>query len=658
MRQIFCYSNRLFASKSDLPAARFVFAFLLMIAGFSVNAFEIDLRTARIDANPVNESQRRAAKELEKHLSMIAKDRKAGGAVDASVIFVIGKVAPGFSEASEHEARAETVGGKIYFWGDDSGLHVKPPKISSQRWGTLYAVYGFLEKVLGVKWVGPGDRGIVRAERDTVNVPDGWSYRFFPPLEVSRIAEYTGRPASLLSSRNISSTPTALRVSEEQARRFGHDWEQWMRRLRHQTRKRFPSGHAFTDWNRRFAATKPELLALDEKGRRGFPGEHEKDSSRARWMKLCVSNPAVADQIIADWRARGTNEYLNICPNDAFNFCRCEGCRAWDADRPGEDFNAHKTDRYVKFWNRVTEKARAVRPDVTVVTYLYSSYRFPPRREKLQHAENMLFSIVPALNDDSEGLIGKWRAIGLKRYFVRPNYLCCYTAPVRGLERFFCEDFKRNLAGGMIGVDEDNCPRPPAQFEFYTLGRLIAEPDLPFETIEAEYMSQYGAAAPEMKEYFARVRMRGEAGRNKDVEANMRKLSGVKETILDDSQLYGAVYAAHTDEDYAGDLEVVKRALAHDNLSGLERWRVNRVRAMIENARLTRRFIYARDKMKVPEFAKLGRELIMKRIELKDEIDDKCWGAVFRGYPAEVRWWMRIKDKYLKEFWNGETPNN
>jgi hypothetical protein len=159
-----------------------------------------------------------------------------------------------------------------------------------------------------------------------------------------------------------------------------------------------------------------------------------------------------------------------------------------------------------------------------------------------------------------------------------------------------------------------------------------------------------------MKEYFARVRVRGEAGRNKDVEANMRKLSGVKETILDDSQLYGAVYAAHTDEDYAGDLEAVKRALAHDNLSELERWRVNRVRAMIENARLTRKFIYARDKMKVPEFAKLGRELIMKRIELKDEIDDKCWGAVFRGYPAEVRWWMWIKDKYLKEFWEPPVP--
>ena len=55
--------------------------------------------------------------------------------------------------------------------------------------------------------------------------------------------------------------------------------------------------------------------------------------------------------------------------------------------------------------------------------------------------------------------------------------------------------------------------------------------------------------------------------------------------------------------------------------------------------------------MKQPEFAKVGRELILKRIELKDAIYDTRWESVFRGYPAEIRWWMWIRDKYLKEFW-------
>ena len=53
-------------------------------------------------------------------------------------------------------------------------------------------------------------------------------------------------------------------------------------------------------------------------------------------------------------------------------------------------------------------------------------------------------------------------------------------------------------------------------------------------------------------------------------------------------------------------------------------------------------------------FARQGGYL--KRIELKDEIDDINWGAVFRGYPAEIRWWMWIKDKHLKEFWEPSAP--
>jgi hypothetical protein len=209
----------------------------------------------------------------------------------------------------------------------------------------------------------------------------------------------------------------------------------------------------------------------------------------------------------------------------------------------------------------------------------------------------------------------------------------------------------------MIGVDEDNTPRPQVLFETYTIGRLIAEPDLPFETIESDFLQQYGSAASEMKQYYARVRAREAIGFAKNLEKKMRKQNGETSEIFDETHLYGTAFTAHTEADYDGDLEIVKRALSHDDLSETERWRVNRVRAMIENARLTRKFIYARDSMKAPEFAKVGRELILKRIELRDEIDDVNWGSVFRGFPSEVRWWMWIKDKYLKEFWEPTVPS-
>ena len=110
-------------------------------AVFEALAFEIDLRTARVEMpeRVENTSQRRAVQELKKHLSMIAPERN-DSAFPPTPVFVIGKVAPGCSEASEFESRACAVGGKIYFWGDDGAVYVKPPRISSQRWGTLYAV--------------------------------------------------------------------------------------------------------------------------------------------------------------------------------------------------------------------------------------------------------------------------------------------------------------------------------------------------------------------------------------------------------------------------------------------------------------------------------------------------------------------------------------
>ena len=617
-------------------------AFAAMFTSLASLGFEVDLRTARIETSTTNESQGLAVQELEKHLALMVGGRIASS--EGSAVFVVGKVAPGCAAAAEHEARAHAVGGRIYFWGDDSG------KRSLQRWGTLFAVYGFIEKVLGVRWVEPGDRGIVFKKRAKVDVPDGWNYRFYPPLDITLVRASRDGHGWLAEN---DEAPVALRISEARAKALSLDWAQWMLRLRHQMRKRFWYGHAFTFWNKRFVDTRPELLAMDEKGVRGLPGVT--DYNRAKRVMLCISNPAVADQIIADWMKGGTNEYMNVCPNDSTSFCRCPSCCAWDADLPWEDFKANKADRYVHFWNILIDKARAIRPDVKVVSYLYASYRFPPRRERIASPDNFLGGIVPSIEEDSEELIGGWRKMGLKHYFVRPNYLCYTATPVRGLERFFCEDFKRNLAGGMIGIDEDNYPRAPTQFEFYTLGRLAAEPDLPFEEIEAEYLSQYGSAAPEMKEYFARARARGEAGRRKAVERSRRKRNGELKSALDDSNLYGTVYSAHVDSDYAGDLEVVGRALAHSDLSEIERWRVNRVRALIENARLTRKFIYARDSMERPDFAKIGRELVLKRIELKDAIDDN-WGRVFRGYPAEVRWWMCIKKKYLREFWDSPSP--
>ena len=599
-------------------------------------AASFDLADANIEVFGNSRSVQMAADELRKHFAIIS-DGKATRR-NPRGRFMIGVPPPGASKPESFTSYAQEKDGVVYFWGDDSHLEDR------DRWGTLFAVYGFLEELLGVKWVEPGDRGIVFSPCETAVVPRGWSYRFFPPLEMTVMRVYKDGSGWL---KGDNEAPRRLRTGEERAAELVREYTQWMLRLRHQTRRSIVYSHAFTDWNKRFLETHPEYLALDKDGVRGLP--NAKDFETAKRVMLCMSNPAVTDQIIDDWLAAGAGEYLNACLNDSASFCHCEKCCAWDADLPDDPPKKHRTDRTLRFCNVLCEKARKVRPDVKVVFYIYSNYRLPPRRERVEYPENLLAGVVPSGEEDSEALIDGWRKAGLRHYFVRPNYLCYVGTAPRGLERFYVEDFKRNLAGGMVGIDEDNYPRAVTQFETYALGRIAAEPNLSFADIEKEWLSQYGAAAAIMGRYFERVRARGERARNAAVARNSSKSNGELAAALDDSLLFDTVHAAHTDEDFAGDLEVLSEAVNVEGLSKQERRRVQRMCLIVANARLTRRFLLARDNAPPDEFERLGRKLIEFRTANREIIDDN-WGRVFRGYPAEVRWWRPLKMKLAAEF--------
>ena len=613
-----------------------VAAFCGMFACGLASAANFDLAGANIEVRGDGDSVRKAAEELRKHLDLISGGNKASGSPHGR--FVLGAPPAGASKVEPFTSHALEKDGVIYFWGDDS-----EPRGGEPHWGTLFAVYGFLEKQLGVRWVEPGDSGIVFAPCATAKVPSGWSYDFVPPLEMTEIRVY-GNGSGWLKENHEA--PRSLRVDPERVKELVRERKEWMLRLRHQKRCNIVYGHAFTDWNSRFLVSRPELLAQNKDGVRGLP--NAKDFETAKRVMLCLSNPAVVDQIIKDWVAGGAGEYLNACLNDSMAYCHCENCCAWDADLPDDPPKKHRTDRALRFYNNLCEKAREIRPDVKVVAYIYANYRMPPRREVVKYPDNFLAGVVPSLEEDSEALIAGWRKAGLRHYFVRPNYLCYVGTAPRGLERFYVEDFKRNLDGGMVGIDEDNYPRAVTLFETYALGRIAAEPTLSFSEIEREYLSQYGAAAEAMGRYYARVRARGEKAREATLQRNSMRL-GKEVAILDDSLLFNTVYEAHTDADFSGDLEILAEALCTEGLSEQERRRVQRMRLIVANARLTRRFLLARDNAPFDEFERLGRKVIEFRTENKELIDDN-WGRVFRGYPAEVRWWMPLKKKLAAYF--------
>ena len=481
---------------------------LLLAAALAHCAFaaEVDLSSAKIvRAKRENDQQKIAADELEKHLRLVCGRVGEGS---GPLTFAFGR--PEGATNAPYSAFARRVGDTIWFWGDDKGTKRYP------YYGSAFAVYGFLETVLGVRWVAPGDGGIVYEPKAKVELADGWNY------------EYHCRAETAL-----------MRRAEPE---FG-------RRMRYAERRPFKYGHAFRDWQKRFLKDHPEYLGLSLMGVRGVP---EKYLGRE---KLCLSNPDVVDVIVGEWKAKGAGRYLNICPNDGTpGYCFCKGCRALDADRPGEPFFHHKTDRYLNFWNRVVAKAREVRPDVLAVSYIYSYYRFRPRRERIAFPDNMLFGMVPSMNDDYEGDFAGFKAAGLKHFFFRPNYLSYRGELPRGLERYIYDTFHFYHREGSIGFDYDGAPSPVKAIEYYVAFRQTAFPELTFDAIIDEYCSQYGEAADVAKAYHARIRERGEAARAK-VAARMK---AEMSDVLDDSELSGTVAEYHSVEFLAGDLAVLE----------------------------------------------------------------------------------------------------
>ena len=256
----------------------------------------------------------------------------------------------------------------------------------------------------------------------------------------------------------------------------------------------------------------------------------------------------------------------------------------------------------------------------------------------------MIVGVVPSLYDDSNKIIQGWKDMGMKEYFVRPNYLCSKVALPRGLERYFFEDFKANAKLGMIGVDHDNWRRfgsMAVMFEFYALARVIANPNLTFDEMERDYLSQFGAAAGDMKEYYSRVRRRGEAARAAQ-DGNLLVMKA-----LDDGELALLGYKAHGMADLNGDIAVIDKALARTGLTDLERKRIMEVKLVVEHGMLTMDFInkgYSKDSDAA--FLKAADRLLEFRLRHGSADNDmrEEWRRFFYDGRSERPLWNRIKE--------------
>ena len=611
-------------------------AAMLMAAG----AFGYDIRMPE----KKDGTQMLAAEELIQHL-----DRKAD-VVPYSFVFA---KPDGEPDPNPFESCYLVKGGTVWFWGDDSGPSQpwdwgdNRGMFSQKRNGTLFAVELFAREQLGLYFVWAGKDGVAGRKVGTLKLKDGARGSYTSALTMARIRSYDSyykapwkELADIKMPPELFGTPSPTTHAERR---------RWHLRNLLQDRAFFAYGHAFTDWKARFLKMHPEYLNLHVDPKTGKEERGWTWIDEPKFVKLCVSNEDVVDQIVADWVAAGKPEYVNVCENDANScWCECGNCRALDVVREGDGDLEMLSDRYVSFWNRIAKKVLAIRPDAKLVTYLYSNYRTPARRERFAFGDAMVCGFVCDETEDAMKLVNGWKAVGMKHFFFRPNYLHTITCIHRGLERFFFDQFHEMLDAGMIGVDYDaNDNRPTTSLEFYVCARAFSDPKATFDDIMRDYCTAYGKAADEVRAYYDAVQRDGRAAR--DCLAKRGDALAGMDYDTRKKMLPHFTDGGRNEGELREKLEFLRKSVAKHvaakDLSKAELERLKNLALQAEHGLLTFRFLSEIETRPIGDLVARADALNKFRVDHLKELPD-LYGAIYRLWWSEIRYWKLYWRRY------------
>jgi len=251
--------------------------------------------------------------------------------------FVVGAPPPGESDPTAPDAcRVGRRGDRVYLWGQGTR-------------GALYAVYAYLQDVLGFRWLTADVEVLPRLER-SAPLPD---------------ADLEQRPAFAVRDVGYFEAGQApwnarLRLNGEfSARALGPEWGGGMRYTHY-----VHTFYALVPPERYFAAH-PEYFALVD-GRR-----------REALAQLCLTNPEIvkiaADGVRAWFAAEPQARIASVSQNDWLGACECPDCRAM-VEREGSQVGP-----ILHFVNAVARALARDYPDRLIDTLAYWYTEDPPR---------------------------------------------------------------------------------------------------------------------------------------------------------------------------------------------------------------------------------------------------------------------------------------
>ena len=384
-------------------------------------------------------------------------------------------------------------------------------KNDSAEAGTRMGVSHWLDTRLGVRWLWPGELGTVVPKRREIVLPK-LDLEFRQPLFSSRYSRAFPQMTGWKSRQAHDEFQEAELLWEH---RHGFSWHI-------QTRNQ----HSMTNFHKRFFAAKPQIFNLLPDGtRRPDPYYF---NGRPDLISKCVSDPELHEIIIADWLANRPKEpNVFVGESDTPGKCVCPNCLAWDgighdAERAAAAKKAFEagdpgwykalgnvSGRYARLYDTILKKAKAIDPNVQVIGLAYTNYiEGPPEGFKLSPDVIVSFTelMYPWTAEDiarTKEHYRNWSRTGASMAF-RPNFMLDgHNMPIFFARKYHAlHGFLRET--GMISTYFDsNIGQYGAHgLNMYTVARMTMRPELSYDEIVSEYCGAFGAAAPEIREYF------------------------------------------------------------------------------------------------------------------------------------------------------------
>ncbi len=320
--------------------------FIVLLLAIQTNAANWLFRDGKSDYKIVisasaSTSEKTAAKELQQYIEQmsgcllpITNDLNTSSprvivGYNARLALLTGTMEPA---ANDESFTYQTVGKDLLIWG------------GSQR-GTMYGVFAFLERELGIHWLTPKCtvlpthhswklRKLNHSEKPFLD------FRYSNYFVASNVPQWSAH-----TRENMKWSPTINEYGNIEAYWGAHTMGEFV------TTKEFFGSH-------------PEYFCLRDGKRYGGYGQ------------LCLSNPEVLKicktRLMQFMRRNPNYRIYSLSQNDNFLFCQCDKCKAIE-----DQYGGH-SGLIVWFVNQVADALKQEFPDKFVGTFAYQYSRQPP----------------------------------------------------------------------------------------------------------------------------------------------------------------------------------------------------------------------------------------------------------------------------------------